>query len=293
MERIVKKPKVYLLARPQLVTDGLEAFLADNNLRWPTPRDDTQDAEVIVEAAGRCCYMSFGSRAASPTNYRYIQNLLGRNSDGSFKPGPAHGSVVEHPVWSFIIVGAGRGFSHEVVRHRVGTAFSQLSTRYCNFEADSDAEGDWVPGFAILPLAQLSDDAVDAISQSLTRAREDYKQLLAIIETDLTGNAEFMQELEKLSPRERKRTLRKAARGAAREVLPIATEAIMVLSMNARAIWNVIALRANEHAEAVIREVFVQMARIMEQEMPALFNGLEYKTLWDGSEAVVLPRDKL
>jgi thymidylate synthase ThyX len=87
--------------------------------------------------------------------------------------------------------------------------------------------------------------------------------------------------------------LRKAARGAARDILPIATEAIMVMSANARAIWNCIYLRANEHAEAVIREIYVQIAKIMEKEMPALFNGLKYEKCWDGSEVVLLPRDKL
>ena len=55
------------------------------------------------------------------------------------------------------------------------------------------------------------------------------------------------------------------ARGAARDILPIATEAIMVMSANARAIWNCIVLRGNEHAEAVIRDIYVQVAKIKEE----------------------------
>lgn len=290
--RIVKKAKVYLVARPQIVEEGLEEFLKDNALHWPTPVKDVLDAERIVEVAGRCCYMSFGAKAGTKTNHKYIQNLLGRREDGSFRPGPAHGSVVEHPAWSFIVVGAGRGFSHEQVRHRVGWAYSQLSTRYCDFEREEE-EGTWDPGFTVPPLAQLNSDTTDLLSASLKRSQQDYVSVLKKIEEDLQNNKEFMSELSALPERDQKRTLRKAARGAAREVLPIATEAIMVMTANSRALWNTIALRANDQAEAVIREIYVQIAKIMEKELPALFYGLKYTKLWDGSLAVELPRDKL
>ena len=236
--------------------------------------------------------MSFGKKAGSKTNRRYIQNLLGRNDDGTFKPGPAHGSVTEHPCWSFLVVGAGRGMSHEQVRHRVGWAYSQLSTRYCDFERE-DEEGTWEPGFCIPPMAQLSEPTALLMKSMLEESQAAYVSLLYSIEDDLKNDKEFMDKLKDLPEREVKRMLRKAARGAARDILPIATEAIMTMSANARAIWNCITLRANEHAEAVIRDIYVQISKIMEKEMPALFNGLEYIKIWDGSEAVIMPREKL
>lgn len=290
--RILNKPKVYLIARPQIVEEGLQAFLDEQGLDWPTPTEGVADADRLVEVAGRCCYMSFGNKAGSKTNERYLSNLLGRNPDGTFKPGPAHGSVTEHPCWSFLIVGAGRGFSHEQVRHRSGWAYSQLSTRYCDFERE-DEEGTWEPGFCIPPLMQLSDATRIGMEKALKKSVQTYKELLEAVMFDLENNKDFMDKLEGLSEREAKRTLRKAARGAARDILPIATEAIMTMSANARAIWNCITLRANEHAEAVIRDIYVQIAKIMEKEMPALFNGLKYVKVWDGSEAVVMPREKL
>lgn len=242
--------------------------------------------------AGRCCYMAFGAKAGSKTNLRYIQNLLGVNEDGSFKPGPAHGSVTEHPCWSFLVVGSGRGFSHEQVRHRSGWAYSQLSTRYCDFEREEE-EGTWDPGFCVPPLAQLGEDTARAFSEKLQQSQKAYCELLSLIEKDLSESAEFMANLAPFAEREKKRMLRKAARGAARDILPIATEAIMTMSANARAIWNCIVLRGNEHSEAVIRGVYVQIAKIMENEMPSLFRGLKYEKCWDGSEVVVMPREKL
>lgn len=289
--RVLYDPKVYLIERPSVVQEGLDAFLDEQGLDWPTPMDGT-DPETIVELAGRCCYMSFGNKAGSKTNFDYIQNLLGRNKDGSFKYGPAHGAVVEHPNWTFLVVGAGRGFSHEQVRHRVGWAYSQLSTRYCDFEREEE-EGTWDPGFVIPPLAQLSAETKARFEEKINESRETYKELLNMIMDDLSNHSGFMSSLDNFSPGERKRMLRKAARGAARDILPICTEAIMTMSANARSIWNTLVLRANEHAEAVIRSIYVQIARIMEKEMPSLFYGLEYYEAWDGSTCVRMPREKL
>jgi thymidylate synthase (FAD) len=290
--RILKTPKVYLIARPQIVEEGLSDFLKEQNLDWPTPTDGVSGAERLVEVAGRCCYMSFGKKAGSKTNLKYLQNLIGINEDGSWKSGPAHGSVCEHPCWSFLIVGAGRGFSHEQVRHRTGWAYSQLSTRYCDFEREEE-EGTWEPGFCIPHLAQLTDDTSNSFSEKIKQSQKAYCELLKSIEDDLQSNEQFLKTLIKYDDREKKRILRKAARGAARDILPIATEAIMTMSANARAIWNCIVLRGNEHAEAVIRDIYVQIAKIMEKEMPSLFRGIKYEPCWDGSETVLMPRDKL
>jgi thymidylate synthase (FAD) len=299
--RILTEPKVYLVSRPEFVTAatdtdgrscGFDQFLADAGLRWPTPIDGVPDGSRIVEAAGRLCYMSYGQSARSSTNEAYVDNLLGRTPDGGFRPGPAHGSVVEHANYSFIVVGAGRGYSHEQVRHRVGIAFSQLSTRYCDFERE-EQEGSWDPGFCIPPLAQLTVETSAKFEARLRQSQAAYVELLHDIERDLRNEPRFMAKLKDYSPRERNTMLRKAARGAARDLLPIGTEAIMFATANARAIWNMAYLRGSIFAEAVIRSVYVQQIKIMEAELPSVFKGIRYVTEWDGSLAVDLPRDKL
>ncbi len=293
--RVEKAPKVYLIGRTAIVEQGFNDFLKDMELKWPTPTLGVKDAERIVEMAGRVCYMSFGSKAASKTNLKYIQNLVGRNADGTFRIGPAHGAVLEHPVWNFLVVGAGRGFSHEQVRNRAGWAYSQLSTRYCDYEGEDDdrLNGDWTPGWCVPPLAQLSESTSDKFEKKMQDSLKAYTELLHDIMNDLINNQKFMNGLAAFDERTRSRMVRKAARGAARDILINATEAIMVMSANARALWNTIALRGNEHAEGVIREVYIQIAKIMEIEMPSLFNGLEYKECWDGSMQVIMPREHI
>jgi thymidylate synthase (FAD) len=305
--RILYDPKVYLVQKPALVHEGFEEFLKDNDLKWPTPRSwfdegpdgligeekRVSDAETGIELAGRVCYMSFGSKAGSKTNRAYIDNLLGKQGDGSFRHGPAHGAVTEHENYSFIVTGASRGWSHEQVRHRAGFAYSQLSTRYCDYEQEESGPGDWEPAYVVPPLGQLSEKTKLMFEFAFKEAKDAYTEILHSIEEDLYNNSEFMESLGKKPGKERRRAVRKAARGAAREVLPNATEAIMYMTANARAIWNTIVLRASAEADAVIREVYVQIARIMEQEMPNTFVGLRYEKMWDGSEIVTMPREKL
>lgn len=285
--RILKEPKTYVICRPQIVEEGINAFLEDQGLVWPTPTEGVTAAARLVELAGRCCYMSFGNKAGSKTNQSYIDNLIGID-----RPGPAHGSVVEHPTWSFLTVGAGRGFSHEQVRHRVGVAYSQLSTRYCDFEREEE-EGTWDPGFVIPPMAQLSPATSDFMEQKLRESQQAYVELLNRIMADLESHPDFKASLGEMPERQARTLLRKAARGAARDILPIATEAIMTMSFNARAIWNMAVMRASEHAEGAIRAVYIQILKIMEKEFPELFQAIEYTPVWDGSLAAQLRRDKL
>jgi flavin-dependent thymidylate synthase len=190
------------------------------------------------------------------------------------------------PVWS--------GNSHELVRHRVGVAYSQLSTRYCNFERDpTDKEGVWDPGFCVPALAQLTDHTKEHFVIAYKESVRAYDDAVTLITEDMMANEGFVESLQKHPERDRMRIIRKAARGSARSLLPIGTEAILTMTLNARSIWNMAYLRASEHAEGEIRDVFTQVIEIMEREFPEVFNTIVYETLWDASKAVNLPRAKL
>ncbi len=301
--RIVKKAKVYLVGRTEPVVDQIKEFLATEGLDWPTPNNlglspaqpkdgdadwkdnDVAGNETLIELFGRCCYMSFGNKAGSKDTGSYLDNLIGLSREGI-----AHGSVTEHISFNFLVTGGGRGFSHEQVRHRVGWAYSQLSTRYCDFERE-DEEGSWDPGFVIPPLAQIDDATVEFMEDAILQARSKYTELLHMVEAAL--KEKFKDKLVTMDAREQRTFLRKAARGVARDLLPISTEAIMGMTGNCRSIWNAIVQRASEAAEASIRDIYVQIARIMERELPHVYKGLEYKKAWDGTDYVVMPREKL
>lgn len=79
-----------------------------------------------IEQCGRVCYKS--TTCAVPDHMKrikteeFVTNIIRRG----------HESVLEHVSFTFHIV-TSRGVSHELVRHRTGIAFSQESTRYCNY----------------------------------------------------------------------------------------------------------------------------------------------------------------
>src|ERR1044072_8132924 len=111
--------KVYVIGRPRFETRTLLSFLRDKGTSWKRSRNSTE-CEQLVEIGGRVCYMSFGKAQSPRTNAQYIRNLIEMG----------HESVLEHVSWTFIIAGISRAFTPQLVRHRVGISFSQLSQQY-------------------------------------------------------------------------------------------------------------------------------------------------------------------
>src|SRR5215204_1485832 len=104
------EPKITVLSRP--------AFAEPEHLpvQWI---GDSTDGERLAEFAGRLCYMS-QRNPANRTTRDYLENIK--------KQG--HGSVLEHANYSILVEGVSRSLTHELVRHRAGFAYSQLSQRY-------------------------------------------------------------------------------------------------------------------------------------------------------------------
>ncbi len=116
--QIITEPSVFLLGRQEVNEDALAEFLSEHDVKhWTT---DTEVAgEKLIETAGRVCYMSF-QRPRPGGNKAYISHMLE----------VGHGSVLEHAVYSLLFTGVSRSLTHELVRHRAGFGFSQLSQRF-------------------------------------------------------------------------------------------------------------------------------------------------------------------
>src|SRR5215470_14432681 len=145
----ITKPKVYVLGRQVVEEDELARFLNDEGMLFST--DTSLAAEVLAEVAGRTCYMSFGKGRKS--NQEYLENILSSK----------HGSVLEHAVWNVLITGVSRALTHELVRHRAGFAYSQLSQRYVD-------EGD--AHYVVPPLYQESEELKKKWQQTIDLVRQ-------------------------------------------------------------------------------------------------------------------------
>ena len=110
----------------------MRAYLEDvGGASWLDRRLEEADGapnagELLVEFGGRACYRSWepglNPNVTRVRNDRreYLENILRS----------AHGSVLEHASYSFALRNVSRVFTHELVRHRAGSAFSQESLRY-------------------------------------------------------------------------------------------------------------------------------------------------------------------
>lgn len=240
------------MTRPAVRVIGYTTFLGvPEELQGKGPaagQDEGSDLARLIECAGRTCYDSYGKGRKSS---EYHANILGSG----------HGSVLEHAVINFYISGISRGCSHEWVRHRVGTAVSQRSTRYVD-----ESESDWCWHPLILSHADaITQDKLIEIEKMTKMA---YEEIVAQLQSCLVKAG-----VNPLSAR-------KQSRGAARGVLGNALTTSMVWSANIRALRNVIEQRASEFADAEIRLLANQIYEKSKEVCPEYFSDyLTYPAL--------------
>jgi len=171
--------------------------------------------------------------------------------------------VLEHCVFNFLITGVSRSFTHELVRHRAGFGYSQLSQRYVDESVADSVE----------PACIAEDPELHEVFKA---AVEECRQAYVKLVEGLMRH--FADEPDK--------TLRrKLARQAARSVLPNATETKIFVTANARALRHFIEMRANEHAEIEIRTVAAMMLERLQEAAPNIFGDYELVDLPDGTRA--------
>jgi thymidylate synthase (FAD) len=239
-------PQVFLIARPSIDVQGMRGYLADvGGESWLQRRlDEADDApnggELLVEFGGRACYRSWEPGLnANVTKVRTDQREYFANILRS-----AHGSVMEHANYSFVIRNCSRVFTHEIVRHRAGSAFSQESLRYVRL---TDI------GFRVPPALEPVRQQVLAIVEQL----EEF-QVSAAAELGIDDDGVPFH-------------VKKEVTSALRRLAPIGLSTDIVWTANARTLRHVIEMRTAPGAEEELRTVFDRIARMMQVEAPGLF----------------------
>jgi thymidylate synthase (FAD) len=241
--KLYREPVVTLLARPQFQEP---AHLA---VQW---KDPGTDGERLAEFAGRLCYMSQRNPAGRSTA-EYLGNILRQG----------HGSVFEHATYVVLIEGVSRSLTHELVRHRAGFGYSQLSQRYVD---ESDA------AFVVPPAIQGDEPLEAAWEAQVASAQQAY---VAAVDHLMERYAWVEDRVHR----------RKMAREAARSLLPNATETKIVVSANIRAWRTMLELRLGEGAEREIRRLAVRVLELLRGEAPRFFADFELYDADDGEQA--------
>ena len=250
------QPEVFLVARPELDYGQVAAYLREvGGESWLEKLDRgslDNDALNLAEFAGRLCYRSW-EPGLNPNVVRvradqdkYLQNILAS----------AHGSVLEHVSFSFVLHNISRVATHELVRHRPGVAISQESLRFVRL-ADIPF---WFREGA------LADD-------------EQMKRATALL-TELEQFQQWMAGHFGLDDDDTKMHEKKAKTSFMRRFAPEGLATGLVWTANIRTLRHTIEARTDQGAEEEIRLVFGKIGELMRAEAPALFGDY---TVTDGT----------
>lgn len=159
-----------------------------------------------------------------------------------------HHSVLEHASATFRIQGGSRSFTHQLVRHRI-CAFSQQSQRYVN-ETDFSV--------VIPDSIKKNSEAKEVFLSFVNHAQNTYSKLqkLGIKKED------------------------------ARFILPNAIESEIVMTANFRELRHIFKERCNKAAQWEIREIAIEMLKIMKKEAPIVFEDFVINEEAQTAEAV-------
>lgn len=228
--------KVQLVAQMRFTAK----FIEDNKdnpfyQKFQFINDEKDDNAAIVEFGGRTCYMSFenprpGGREA------YIENIM--------KQG--HGSVLEAANYTFYIEGVSRTLTHELVRHRAGWAYSQLSQRFVDAKDTK---------FVVPPLIDEMEDS--SVKKS------------AMFELEGTAQHALSEYifLQNLLKENNPKATKKQINEVARAVLPNMTETKIQGTCNARALRHFLTMRGSLAADAEIRRLAIAMYKLVKDDL--------------------------
>ena len=215
------------IVQQQAYLQGLEVpayIMADTLVLDENP----SGPERLIENSGRTCYRS-ECRATETSHVDFIGRLQTSQ----------HTSVLEHSHATIRMV-TDRGISHELVRHRLA-AYSQESTRYCNYTKDNHGGGDIE---FILPSGLDSPEAIDSCLVAYEEAELRYNHAIRVLG---------------LTPQQ------------ARDLLPNGLKTEIVMSCNFREWLHFLELRTSKAAHPKMQELAWLVARILVKVAPTVF----------------------
>ncbi len=251
------QPEVFLVARPAIDYDQLAGYLQEvGGTGWLERLDrgdldtgGTRDAENLAEFAGKMCYRAWepglnpNVRRVRNDHDTYLQNILAQ----------AHGSVLEHASFTFVLHNVSRVLTHELVRHRPGTAVSQESLRFVRL----DDIPFWFPDWA------RQDPELMKRATALLDQMEEFQRWMA---------GHFGLDAESVPFHEKKHKT-----SFMRRLAPDGVATGIVWTANIRTLRHTIEARTDPGAEEEIRLVFGKIAELAQAEAPALFGDYEVR----------------
>ncbi len=212
----------------------------------------TPQPEKLIAAAAKLCYSD-----SSPQTL--MEGLTPEKTERFLEmlQSIGHESPIEHVSFTFGIEGVSRSFLAQITRHRIAS-YSVQSQRYVR---EKDFQYVTPPQIAQIP------EALALYEKTMAQIGESYDRLADMLKQKHTQTLLAQGVEEKAAVRQAE----KMAIEDARFVLPNACDTQMVVTMNARSLYNFFRHRCCNRAQWEIREVAYQMLELVYQVAPTLF----------------------
>lgn len=240
------EPNAIIIGDSEIRDNGMRTFLDDIGADGYPIYSDTNDGERIVEIAGRTCYKSFGVELnknltkVRTDSHEYIGNILKTH----------HGSVLEHATTTVGFVDVSRIFTHELVRHRAGCAYSQESMRFVRLED---------VGMYIPDCIKNDPVACGIFIQATINAEKSYA---ALVKHLITDSMPFSKKKEITS--------------ACRRIAPSGHATNIVVTANHRAWRHLFELRTAPGVEEEIGVVFSKLGVDFKNRYSAFYQDMNF-----------------
>jgi thymidylate synthase (FAD) len=151
---------------------------------------------------------------------------------------------------SILFADVSRVLTHELVRHRAGTAFSQTSGRYVRLDEID----------LFLPrVVRDRPEAVAVYMRAQKQMEDNARELAAIFEIDKQSFA-----------------VKKEMTSAIRRILGNGQSNNIIVTANHRAWRHIIEMRTGEHVEEEISFTMTEVARLLAERYPAIYADIEF-----------------
>lgn len=239
--------RIFKLAETKVDARGMDEFR--NYLGAPIYTPSGNDAQDLIENAGRLCYRSWSVgpnlniTRIREDQHAYIGNLIKQE----------HGSVLRHPSATVAFCDVSRIMTHELVRHAAGCAYSQESGRYVRL------------------------DEIEAYFPKVFRRHPEVDRLSALFQRAVAEDEEIMREMVEivgLNDPAMPFDLKKKYTSAIRRVALSGINTNIVMSANHDAWRFIIKKRATEHAEEEIKEAFERIRTSFRIWWPSIYQDI-------------------
>ena len=196
-----------------------------------------QSSLELIETAGRTAYQS-RDKITEGSALKFAEMIRNRG----------HESVIEHSSMTVEFNNVSRGFTHELVRHRIAS-FTQESTRYVD---ESDFK------VVIPPTRDGSEKLVELELPNKEKIKVSFDDWMNLNEQMYRGlrKADWIPE-------------------DARQVLPIGIKSQIVVTANLREWRHIFKLRTSLGSHWEIRRVMTNLLQDMKERIPVIFDDIK------------------